>query len=67
MKWMSSHDGRIIIVRRFTGTGIVYRIHLDAAVGKSIWAWGMLVVPEKIRQLQKYIMEGIDVLRKKDV
>lgn len=72
MKWLSEHHGTVILSRRFMGTeedGMmdVYQLYLDATIGDSIWQWGMLMVPEKIKHLQKYIMEGVAVLKKKDV
>lgn len=65
MEWLYKHNGTIIVSRRQEYGA--YRLYIDVTIGEKIWQWAVLIVPEKIKNLQNYIMQGVKVFRKIDV
>ena len=63
MKWPKEKID-ISLTRRWVGTpedGMmdVYQLFMELTIGKELYHWALWIVPEKIRNLQKYVNMGI--------
>jgi len=69
MKW-PKHKIDIGLSRRVIGNeehGFidVYQLDMNLTIGENMYIWALYIIPEKIKDLQKYVNMGIAVCWKK--